>query len=726
MSNEKRMILFLVLTFASIMGTQYLLEATGLIPPPPKPQPKPAVQAKADPEAKKPDIVVEVKPKPEAKKVEPVEPKEKGKDGKPTVEPAQESELVLGSVDDKSANGYRLEVQLAQLGAGVESVHSSRYEAEYIEGQKKHRPLALIRRDPLAPASLTMTLSGLNGNQPPLPDGVSAALAAKAEFALDLLLWDVVRDDKGRAARPIPADAKTPAEETGREVVFQTRIGTPEVVITKTYRLKKAADAFTVALKFESPEQDRSVVYHLLGPHGIPIEGEWYTYTFRDVFFGQIDRGRLNIVTKTASDVVKKKDEPEKFEAVPLKFAGVENQYFADFLEPDPTPATPDERWDAETVARIIHENSAAPQKADIAVEITSKPIKIGPNVSVEHTYNVYTGPKLTEVLAPYGAQDLAAYRKYQMVSIPFASQLAKGVIAPLLDHIYDVTRRVARAFGGKNGNYGIAIIMLTLLVRMMMFPLSRKQAIAAKRMQDLQPLLKEIQEKYKEDKERQTKETFALYKKHGVNPVGGCLPAVIQLPIFVGLWQALNNSVRLRHASFLWIQDLAAPDMLFKFPVEVPFLGNYFNLLPFLVVALMLIQTKLFAPPPTTDEARMQQSVMKYMMVFMAFMFYKVPSGLGLYFITSSTWQITERLLLPRVTPKFVAPAAGNDGAVGGNGAVVKPKEKGRIAQLIERVLREASNDPTYRKLIDERDKLKPKDDDQGKSPRPRSGRRR
>src|SRR5206468_8314355 len=127
----------------------------------------------------------------------------------------------------------------------------------------------------------------------------------------------------------------------------------------------------------------------------------------------------------------------------------------------------------------------------------------------------------------------------------------------PLLDRIYALTTQVARLFGGKAGNYGIAIILLTLLVRLIMFPLGRKQAIAAKKMQDLQPHLKEIQEKYKEDKERQTKETFALYRRHGVNPVGGCLPALVQLPIFVGLWQALNNEVRLRHAGFLWIQDL-------------------------------------------------------------------------------------------------------------------------------------------------------------------------
>ena len=123
-----------------------------------------------------------------------------------------------------------------------------------------------------------------------------------------------------------------------------------------------------------------------------------------------------------------------------------------------------------------------------------------------------------------------------------------------------------------------------------------------------LQPHMKAIQEKYKEDKERLTKETFALYKKYGVNPMGGCLPMLVQIPIFVGLWQAINTSVQLRHAKFLWIKDLAAPDMMFRFPWELPFLGHWFNLLPFLVIALMMIQTKLFSPPATTPEAEISR----------------------------------------------------------------------------------------------------------------------
>ncbi|HMB04984.1 MAG TPA: membrane protein insertase YidC [Isosphaeraceae bacterium] len=744
MSSEKRLLLFLVLTFCSIFAMQYVMDLMGLTPPPPK---KPAPVAQAKPEPGKSGAAAQDKEKEPAEVVAKDGGKEEGKTepAPPAVASAKKAaipvidpgELVLGSAADKSPKGYRLEIRLEQNGAGVSSVASSRFEAEFVEGMRRHRPLQLIRHDPKAPPSLALSLV-LPGADPQ----AASEGSLQGEHPLDQMLWEVVRDDQGRIVRPIPADAK-PGAEDGQEIVFRATVGEPEVTLAKRYRLMKDADAFELEITFESPEKERSLVYKLLGPHGIPIEGEWYTGTFRDVFFGQVEGRKVTIVTKSGYDIAKGKDNPERFQSLPLKFAGVENQYFASFVEPDPTPPTTEARWDSEAIGVVIHGEPQALQKADVTVQITSKPVKVGPNVPVTHKYKVFAGPKTADALQPYGAEALASYRKNQWFGIPFAPEVA-SVIAPLLDHIYDLTRRVTGVFGGTRGNYGVAIILLTLLVRLIMFPLGRKQALAAKKMQDLQPLLKGLQEKYKDDKERQTKEVWALYRKHGVNPLGGCLPALIQLPIFVGLWQALNNSVHLRHASFLYIKDLAAPDMLARFPMEVPILGRYFNLLPFLVVALMLIQTKLFSPPPTTPEAEMQQKMMKYMMIFMAFMFYKVPSGLGIYFITSSLWQIGERLLLPKVT--HVAPAAGDEGTPppggggrggpgggGGNGDEAPPKPPGRIARLWEKVMEEAAKDPTYRKLVndggkgkgEEKERDRGRDRDRGK-PKARPGRRR
>lgn len=734
MNNEKRFILFLVLSFGAVVGIQLLMEVTGLAPKrkAPAPVPPPAVAenepgggkkaaeiapeklASQDKEHKAGELEKPAAAQPEAPKKTKVE----------IVEPA---ELVLGSTKREGLHGYQLEIQLSQNGAGVESIASARYEAEF-EGKNPHRPMYLLRPDRLAPPSFSIAIVSLGE--------AAEANAPPSEIPLDQMDWDVVRDEQKRVVRPIPAEAKSESEITGAEVVFRTSVGTPAVTVTKTFRLRKEANGFEMELAFASPDQKRDVVYKLHGPHGVPIEGEWYTGTFRDAFFAQLNGSSTKIVTASAHDIAKASD-PEHYQTAPLKFAGIENQYFAVLVEPDPIPTTQESRWETDTVATVIHEDPKAQQKADIGLDITAKAVSVGPNQTHTQAFKVFAGPKTADVLAPYGAEGLASYRKVGWFRIPLAWEVA-SVISPLLDYIYSFTEAVARLFGGAKGNYGVSIILLTMLVRLCMFPLGRKQAMMAKKMQELQPHLKELQEKHKDDKEQLFRETQALHKRHGVNMFGGCLPALIQLPIFVGLWQALNTSVRLRHASFLYIQNLAAPDMLFRFPVEVPFLGNYFNALPFLVVTLMLIQTKLFTPPPTTPEAEMQQKMMKYMMIFMAFMFYKVPSGLGIYFITSSLWQIGERLLLPQAKPGTPPALDLGDGRAGGDGKApsggdTPPKPPGRLAQLWEKVLEEAKKDPTYRKAMGEegpepgrgRDRNEDRDRDR-RRPRARPGRRR
>jgi YidC/Oxa1 family membrane protein insertase len=752
--EQKRLFLFLILTFVTIFGIDYVMGLTGLKPseikkPGPvaqaRPEPGKSAETAKDQEKKPAGAVLKDKDGENARAPEPTKPAPTAVAGpKKEIEKVEASELILGSASDPSPQGYHLEVRLEQNGAGVDSVASSKYDAEFEKRPRKRQALELIKHDPLAPPSLSLNLLSLGGETPAPNSEAETEGIPQGEIPLDQMLWEVVRDDQGRIVRTIPTDAKKGAEQ-GQEVVFRARVGTPEVTLTKRYRLMKGTDGFDVELTFESPEKERAIVYKLLGPHNIPIEGEWYTGTFRDVFFGMADGRKVNLEAKAGTEIVKGKDDPYRYMSLPLKFAGVENQYFAVFVAPDPTPPTPEARWDAETIGVMLHEDPKDPkalQKADVGVQITSSPVKVGPNLPVTHRYRVFAGPKTFDALKPFDAVELASAHKSW--SIPGSTYVA-AIIAPMLDHIYDLTRWVANRFGWKNGNYGIAIILLTLLVRMIMFPLGRKQAIAAKKMQDLQPYMKEIQEKFKDDKEQQQREIWGLYRKHGVNPLGGCLPALIQMPIFVGLWQALNTSVHLRHASFLYIQNLAAPDMLFRFPDLIrplPFLGDYFNVLPFLVVVLMLIQTKLFSPPPTTPEAEMQQKMMKYMMVFMAFMFYKVPSGLGIYFITSSLWQIGERLLLPKVTT--ATPTIGDEksppsgggggggkggpgGGGGGNGAPRKPP--GRLAQLWEKVMDEAAKDPTYRKLVSEagKDREKEKEPERDRpKPRARPGRRR
>jgi len=756
MTNDKRYVLCWILIFAWLMGLPYVMKLAGIDLGGKKPPAGPPAQIAADKDkdkdrAAKPDLAKAQKPVPKAPaaKAGAGQAKDVAKNGanpaiaeavkEPEVAVVEEAELVLGSVTDKLPAGYRLEAQLTQNGAGIESVYSSRYNAEFMIGQIGKQPLPLIRKDRFRPPSLALTFSQGDAKAKPAADvepSEEDVTIKEAEDLLDSVLWEVVRDENHKIVRSVPGiDLVTKAEVIGQAVVFRTKAANG-VVVTKTFRLFPNTDGLEVVLKFESPDKDRSVVYNLLGPHGIPIEGEWYTGTFRDVVFGQLQGKEIKPISHSASEVASATTLFDNT-ALPLVFAGIENQYFAILVEPAKLPTGNEDRWESKTIALLLKKDEKSPQKSDVGVRITSKPITIGPNVPAEHTYRVFAGPKTPEALKPYNAEGLATYRKNQW--IPFAPYLARYVITPTLAFMYDLTVRVSRLFHGKEGNYGIAIILLTLLVRGIMFPLGRKQALSAQKMQMLQPQLKEIQEKYKDDKEKLTREQFALYKRQGVNPVGGCLPALIQLPIFVGLWQALNTSFPLRHATFLWIRDLSAPDMLFHFPFEIPilgyYLGDWFNVLPFVVVALMLVQTKLFAPPATTPEAVSQQKMMKYMMIFMGVMFYKVPSGLGLYFITSSTWAICERLLLPKLTHAQLAggpgsgpdvgdekgpgPRGGGKGGPGGNGAPAKAP--GRIAQFWDRVLEEARKDSTYRKITEGREEKEKGRDPDRPRPKPR-----
>ena len=735
MSSDKRLVFTLVLTIVSVYGIQFAMERAGLIKPPAPEAPAevaPAEVAKAKakpadaataPQGELPDDVFAREGE---KKVEPAVASAPVKPASSTPALARPSELVLGADDDEAPTAYRLRLQLDQKGAAVAQATSARYDAEFDpsaarEPGRKPR-LKLIDELPgtLAPGSLALTVQSMpKANRPLKADAEDAATAPpRVEAPLDQEVWEVVREKPDapavrRITKPVTSvgpDAKGVIE--GQEIAFRIKAADPSVEVIKTFRLWKGEDGFEVKLTFASTSDDSKFTYKLYGPHGIPIEGEWYTSTFRDIFFGVTKGTSTEIMTHASTDVVKYKDDPAalRVSALPLKLAGVEDQYFATFVQPWPVPLSQEERWEQEAGPVVFVEDVKAPQKSDVGVEIVSKPITLGPNLGeVTHTYRVFAGPKLAAALVPFQAEDLASYRKNQWFSIPGATWLAKTVIAPLLDKIYGFTQSVAGVFGWKNGNYGIAIIFLTMTVRMIMFPLGRKQAMMAKKMQDLQPVLAEVKEKYKDDKEALTRETMAVWKKYKVNPAAGCVPALIQMPIFVGLWQALNNSVALRHSSFLYIRDLSAPDMMFQFPTTIPFLGEYFNLLPFLVVSLMLVQTKLFAPPATTPEAEMNQKMMKYMMIVMAFMFYKVPSGLGLYFITSSLWQIGERLLLPKVIAKQPKPSADDDfnGGKGrsgpnangsGPGGPPSDRPQGWISKRLEKLMEDAAKDKTIR----------------------------
>jgi YidC/Oxa1 family membrane protein insertase len=199
------------------------------------------------------------------------------------------------------------------------------------------------------------------------------------------------------------------------------------------------------------------------------------------------------------------------------------------------------------------------------------------------------------------------------------------------------------RFFKGYVHNYGIAIILLTVLIKILFWPLTHKSYKSMKEMQKLQPLMAKIKEKYKNNREQMNKELMGLYKTYKVNPMGGCLPMVIQIPVFFALYRILGSSIELRHAPFfLWINDLSAPDRLFHFSFSVPFMSPPYGIpvLTLLMGASMLIQQKMTPTPGDPTQAK----VMMFLPLIFTVMFINFPSGLVLYWLVNNLLSIGQQ----------------------------------------------------------------------------------
>ena len=206
---------------------------------------------------------------------------------------------------------------------------------------------------------------------------------------------------------------------------------------------------------------------------------------------------------------------------------------------------------------------------------------------------------------------------------------------------LVDFVVHILNAIYGVVGNYGVAIIIVTVLMRIIIFPLTLKQEKSMKKMRELQPELEKIKEKYKDNPQEYQQKTAELYRESGVNPLGGCLPLLIQMPVFVALYWAFSGNAIPADAKFLWF-TLKQPDRLFM-------IGNFaFNLLPILNVGVTYIQQKIMTSATSGQESSQQMQTMLYMMpLMMLFIFYKMPSGVTLYYLVSGALSLVQQYFI-------------------------------------------------------------------------------
>ena len=295
------------------------------------------------------------------------------------------------------------------------------------------------------------------------------------------------------------------------------------------------------------------------------------------------------------------------------KWIAVKNRFFVAALASSSATIS---GFDAE-IARDM--NSANYRPASVSARV-----RFADSKDCARLTTFYVGPKKQSLLWDIGMRDVMEFGIWRWLCYPLVW--------------------VLNFFNDWIPNYGVAIILLTILVRLLFWPLTHKSTVGMRKMQELQPLMKEIQTKYKDNPQRMQQETWALYREKKVNPMSSCLPMLIQIPVFIALFNVLRSAVELRYAPFLWISDLSEPEALFA--SWFPFGG--LNLLPILMAVSTGLQS---AFTPTAGDKSQQKMMMVFMPLMMLVMFYSFPSALSLYWFLSNLFSIVQMWLIRRQT---------------------------------------------------------------------------
>ncbi len=466
------------------------------------------------------------------------------------------------------------------------------------------------------------------------------------------------------------------------------KLGFEKLRVVKRYRLPEISEqdlynldsrTFHFELDVEiinDSDKAQEVAYQLDGPTGSTTETWWYTHKIhgrtsalfatagaRDVvgstqyqpfiFYGCPEIATAAVAFPPAAKFVCNPHANEA-KARQLNFVGVDTQYFNVSLIPQTQNGQP---FEVNSVTAFpngpVNPKTTYQRLTDCTFQLF-KSAEIGAGQTYRQTFDLFAGPKDRKLLAHYasaGGNGQLAWSIDDTRTFGWFGWLSRPLLS-LLHFFYWITGSFS---------YGIAIVLLTMLVRSLMIPISRKAALNAQMMTYLQPQMTEIREKYKDTPEKQGIATRELFRKYKYNPLSGCFLGLLQLPIFLGLYRGLSVDIGLRDQPLIpgmrWCSNLSAPDQFLNWESWMPaflsdkmgYFGPYLNILPLVTVVLFLMQQKMFMPPPTDDQQRMMQKMLTVMMVFMGFLFFKVAAGLCIYFITSSLWGILERKLLPK-----------------------------------------------------------------------------
>ncbi len=591
------------------------------------------------------------------------------------LEPAP-PEKEIGAVSGLILRNDLLSTSWTNRGAALERVQLLQYRAPYHEKKNgKERPVLTLIKE-FEPGYLSDVLESVTL----FPLGGGEQESSSEDIPTAGILYQVVDKSEDR-------------------IVFEGELD-PRLMVRKSVSIEPGAYHFEVTLEFVNrTESDLEFSYRLRGAAG--IEREIIQSISIATAVGRRKGAKYSVKHFKASKIIgvekkareaegendarKRRQELENLlnESTNILWAGTVNHSFAALTQPlgsdwvklvesrsvsDTDMLEARGRW--KTLPPRYRERRFELARSGAVAIIHSTPLRLEPGQSIARRYRFISAPKLDRTLEPYkdGMTNVVRFGLF-----PSLSRLMLSIL---------------KFFHSVIPNYGVAIILLTIVVRVALHPLARKTQVSMHKMQQLQPRIAELRKKFGDDKQKFAQEQMALFRKYGVHPMSGCLPMLVQLPVLIALFGTLRNAVELRHAMFIpgWITDLSAPDTIFHLPFAVPMLGSGVNVLPFLMVGSMLLSQR-FQPKPADPQARQQQQLYKWMPLIFAVMFYGLASGLLLYWTVSTMfgvlemWRIRKRLAGVKIRPVGEAekPKRGVRAA--------KPKKPGFFGRLMQQL---------------------------------------
>ena len=597
----------------------------------------------------------------------------------------------IGSTDPNS--GYEFQLELTTKGAAIRTATLSKYDNR---DYKDPQPLVLLSPVPKAGGGEAMTLANRN----------FILVQDKLQLPLDRLQWKSFEPQTaGDGSQSARFEAVIKDENTNEQVLK----------IIKTYKISRDSfllDCNITVENLSASEQEYS--FNIAGPLGIEREG--LRSDMRKVLGafvtskGQIISAENPILTSLGNSIRRKiglsyklglKDAarennkeyltigstlPNSYRNADFLWAAITNKYFTSILRPVPDTGTTCD-WVAGKTGQFYNPDgdrngNNGDENIGIDLEIAQASLKPAGQTdnTKEYKLQLYIGPKDKDLF----------YKNELYKTLGFSHTITfmpccccpTSVIRPLAFGILGLMKWMY----GFIGNYGVVIIILVFLMRLILHPITKRSQVSMSKMSKLAPRAEEIKKKYANNKAEMNKRMMELYKEQGASPMMGFLPMMLQMPIWIALWSAVYTSIDLRGAPFLpfWITDLSAPDALFRFRAfTLPLFGSLdsFNLLPILMGVAFYLQQKLMPAQADTSanpQMAQQQKMMKIMMPLMfPLMLYKGPSGVNLYIMSSTFAGVIEQYVIRKhIREKEEAESQGLVPATKKTGGKVKKKK--------------------------------------------------